>query len=105
MPVIEFVERVYLPQYVEKNLRPATRRQYLGVWKRYLKGRMGKLTLRTFRTVHGKQMLAQIAAQSQLDRSSLRHYKAFPSGAFKQVKRLGILDGINPSVQPLEMGR
>jgi integrase len=96
MPVTEFVERVYLPEYVEKNLRPATRRQYLGVWKRYLKPRMGKLTLRGFRTVHGEQMLSQIAAQSQLDRSSLRHCKAFLSGCFKQAKRLGILDGINP---------
>src|SRR5229473_3088867 len=96
MLVIEFVERIYLPQYVEKNLRPATRRQYLGIWKRYVKPRMGKLTLRGFRTVHGEQMLSQIAAQSQLDRSSLRHCKAFLSGAFKQAKRLGILDGINP---------
>ena len=96
MPVVEFVERVYLPEYVEKNLRPATRRQYLGIWKRYLKGRMGKLTLRGFRTVHGEQMLSQIAAQSKLDRSSLRHCKAFLSGCFKQAKRLGILDGINP---------
>jgi integrase len=96
MLVTEFVDRVYLPEYVEKNLRPATRRQYLGVWKRYLKPRMGKLTLRGFRTVHGEQMLSQIAAQSQLDRSSLRHCKAFLSGCFKQAKRLGILDGINP---------
>src|SRR5229473_7726202 len=31
MHVTEFVDRVYLPQYVEKNIRPATRRQYLGV--------------------------------------------------------------------------
>ena len=28
MPVVEFVERVYLPEYVEKHLRPATVRQY-----------------------------------------------------------------------------
>jgi integrase len=96
MLVTEFVERVYLPEHVEKNLRPATRRGYLGVWKRYLKPRIGKLTLRGFRTVHGEQMLAQIAAQSELDRSSLHHCKAFLSGAFKQAKRLGILDGINP---------
>lgn len=96
MLVSEFVERVYLPEYVEKNLRPATRRGYLGVWKRYLKPRMGKLTLRGFRTVHGEQMLAKVAEQSQLDRSSLHHCKAFLSGAFKQAKRLGILDGINP---------
>jgi integrase len=96
MLVSEFVERIYLPEYVSKNLRPATERQYRNVWKYHLKGRMGKLTLRAFRTVHGEQMLAQIAAQDQLGRSSLRHCKAFLSGGFKQAKRLGILDGINP---------
>jgi integrase len=96
MPVSEFVERVYLPEYVEKNLRAATKKQYRDVWQNHLKVRMGKLTLRGFRTVHGEQMLAQIAAQSKLGRSSLRHCKAFLSGCFKQAKRLGILDGINP---------
>lgn len=49
-----------------------------------------------FRTVHGEQMLAAIARESNLGRSSLRHCKAFLSGAFKQAKRLGILDGLNP---------
>ncbi len=96
MLVSDFVERVYLPEYVEKNLRPATLKQYREVWENHLKPRMGKLTLRSFRTVHGEQMLAQIAAQAKLGRSSLRHCKAFLSGAFKQAKRLGILDGLNP---------
>jgi integrase len=96
MLVSEFVERVYLPEYVEKNLRPASLKQYRDVWNNHLKARMGKLTLRSFRTVHGESMLAQIAAQSKLGRSSLRHCKAFLSGAFKQAKRLGILDGLNP---------
>jgi hypothetical protein len=36
-------------------------------------------------------VLAQIAAQTGLGLSSLRHIKAFSSGAFKQAKRLGIL--------------
>jgi integrase len=96
MPVTEFVDTVYLPQYVEKQLRPASLKQYRDVWQNHLKPRMGKLTLRTFRTVHGEQMLSQIASQTKLGRSSLRHCKAFLSGAFKQAKRLGILDGINP---------
>lgn len=96
MLVTEFVERIYLPEYVEKNLRAATLKQYGDVWENHLKSRMGKLTLRGFRTVHGEQMLAQIAAQAALGRSSLRHCKAFLSGAFKQAKRLGILDGMNP---------
>jgi integrase len=96
MTVIDFVERIYLKEYVEKKLRPATRKQYRDVWQNHLKNRMGKLTLRGFRTVHGEQMLAAIAEQSKLGRSSLRHCKAFLSGAFKQAKRLGILDGLNP---------
>jgi integrase len=96
MLVSEFVETVYLPEYVEKKLRPASLKQYRDVWQNHLKPRMGKLTLRGFRTVHGEQMLQQIAAQAGLGRSSLRHCKAFLSGAFKQAKRLGILDGLNP---------
>ncbi len=96
MTVVEFVEKVYLPEYIEKQLRAATKKQYGDVWANHLKVRMGKLTLRTFRTVHGEQMLSQIAQQAKLGRSSLRHCKAFLSGAFKQAKRLGILDGINP---------
>ena len=96
MLVSEFVEKIYLGEYVEKNLRAATKKQYRDVWENHLKARMGKLTLRDFRTVHGERMLAQIAAQAKLGRSSLRHCKAFLSGAFKQAKRLGILDGVNP---------
>ena len=96
MLVADFVERIYLPEHVSKKKRPATLKQYREVWENHLKGRMGKLTLRNFRTVHGETMLAQIAEQTELGRSSLRHIKSFLSGAFKQAKRLGILDGINP---------
>jgi len=96
MLVTDFVDKLYLPQYVEKSLRPANLKQYRDVWNNHLKPRMGKLTLREFRTVHGEQMLAKIAEQSKLGRSSLRHCKAFLPGAFKQAKRLGILDGLNP---------
>jgi integrase len=96
MLVTEFVERIYLSEYVDKSLRAATKKQYRDIWENHLKPRMGRLTLRGFRTVHGEQMLAQIAAQAKLGRSSLRHCKAFLSGSFKQAKRLGILDGLNP---------
>ena len=98
MLVSEFVERIYLAEYVEKNLHAATKKQYRDIWENHLKPRMGKFSLRGFRTVHGEQMLAQIASQAKLGRSSLRHCKAFLSGAFKQAKRLGILDGLNPIV-------
>ena len=96
MLVTEFVDTIYLPQYVKKQLRAASIKQYTDVYENHLKNRLKKLTLRSFRTVHGEQMMAQIAAQAGLGRSSLRHCKAFLSGAFKQAKRLGILDGLNP---------
>lgn len=96
MLVSDFIDKIYLPEHVEKKLRAATRRQYRNTYEDHLKARLGKLTLRTFRTVHGEQMLAKIAEQDALSRSSLRHCKAFLSGAFKQAKRLGILDGLNP---------
>jgi integrase len=104
MPVTEFVDTIYLPEYVEKRLRAASLKQYRDVYNNHLKIRLGKLTLRTFRTVHGEQMLADIAAKAKLGRSSLRHCKAFLSGCFKQAKRLGILDGQNP-VQDVSIPR
>jgi integrase len=95
MLVSDFVEKIYLPDYISQK-KPSTRKQYRDVWNNHLKGRTGKLTLRGFRTVNGETMLAEIAREAKLGRSSLRHCKAFLSGAFKQAKRLGILDGLNP---------
>jgi integrase len=98
MLVTEFVEKIYLPQYVEKQLRVSTQKSYRAIYQDHLKNHLGKLTLRGFRTVHGEQLLADIARQreSPLGKNSLRHIKSFLSGVFKQAKRLGILDGINP---------
>src|SRR6267378_8540833 len=96
MLVSDFIDNIYLHEYVKKRLRPASIKQYTDVYENHLKPRLGKLTLRSFRTVHGEQMLANIAEKAKLGRSSLRHCKAFLSGAFKQAKRLGILDGLNP---------
>ena len=96
MLISEFVERVYLPNYAEKELRASTRKGYQVLWADYLRNRMGKMTLRDFRTVHGEQLLAEIARQRKLSRHTLKHIKSFLSGVFKQAKRLGILDGINP---------
>jgi len=98
MLVSDFVEKIYLPEYVEKKLRPASRKQYRDVWRYYLKPRMDNLglMLRDFRCAHGETILAQIAEHTKACRSSLKHCKAFLSGTFKQAKRLGILDGVNP---------
>jgi integrase len=63
MCIADFVERVYLLKCVQEQLRPSTRKSYRDIWESCLKGRMGKMTLRNFRTVHGEQMLADIARQ------------------------------------------
>jgi integrase len=96
MAISEFVEKVYLPKYVDRQLRPSTRKSYKDIWESCLKGRMGKMMLRNFRTVHGEQILAEIARQTNLGKHSLKHIKSFLSGVFKQAKRLGVLDGVNP---------
>jgi integrase len=96
MPITDFVEQVYLPKHVEQQLRASTRKSYREIWESCLKGRMGKMTLRGFRTVHGEQVLADIARQTNLGKHSLKHIKSFLSGVFKQAKRLGVLDGVNP---------
>jgi integrase len=96
MTVVDFVENIYFPQYAEKQLRASTLHGYRGVWHDYIKNRLGNLTLRQFRTVHGEQMLAAIARDTGLGRNSLKHIKSVLSGVFKQAKRLGILDNINP---------
>ena len=96
MFITDFVEKIYLPEYVERQLRPSTQKSYRDTWEDHLKGRMGKMTLRGFRTVHGEKLLKEIARQTTLGRNSLKHIKAFLSCVFKEAKRLGILDGINP---------
>jgi integrase len=95
MALETFVETVYF-QHVVENLRKCTVKGYRHLWERHLKGRIGKIALRDFRTVHGEKLLSDIAQQTQLGKNSLKHIKAFMSGVFKQAKRLGVLDGLNP---------
>jgi integrase len=95
MALETFVETVYF-HYVVENLRNCTVKGYRHLWERHLKGRIGKIALRDFRTVHGEKLLSDVALQTQLGKNSLKHIKAFMSGVFKQAKRLGVLDGLNP---------
>jgi integrase len=98
MLVTGFIERSFFPEYVNLQCRASTQKQYRDIWsdlKPHLE-HLGK-TLREFRCVDGERLLAGIARQNpKLNRNSLRHLKSFLSGVFKQAKRLGILDGVNP---------
>jgi integrase len=101
MPVADFIELEYLPK-LEAKKRQSTMKGYRDIFRLHLKNRLGKMTLRQFRTVDGERLLAEIARQATtkhgkpLTRGSLARIKTFLSGAFKTAKRLGILDGVNP---------
>jgi integrase len=96
MLISEFVENIYLRDFVEKQLRASTQKRYRDIWQHHVKHRLQKMTLRQFRTVDGEQLLAKIARDTSLSRNSLKRIKSFLSGAFTQAKRLGILDAVNP---------
>jgi integrase len=96
MRIVDFVEKVYFPEYADVELRPSTRKGYRDMWRVHIRHRLQKMTLRDFRTVNGHEMLREIARDGKLGRNSLKHIKSFLSGVFKQAKRLGILDGVNP---------
>jgi integrase len=102
MRIAEFIEKKHLPK-IEEDRRASTSKGYRDVWRLHLKGRIGEKTLREFRTVDGERILADIArldldlrSKKPLSKNSIARIKSFLSGVFKQAKRLGILDGINP---------
>lgn len=94
MTLVQFVETVYLP-FVESQKRPSTHDGYLNLWNSYLRPR-GGIVLRDLRTAEGERILQTIAQERSLTVTTLRHIKAFLSGAFRYAKRQGILAGENP---------
>lgn len=103
MTLADFIEKVHLKKLEQRGRRSTTLKGYRDVWRIHLKDRVGAMTLRDFRTVHGEQTLADIAKEYVYDKTklplshnSLARIKTFLSGVFKQAKRLGILNGVNP---------
>ena len=95
MTIGQFIDQKYLP-HVEEQRRPSTATGYREVWTRYLSPRIANCRLGDFRTCNGEEVMHCIAADFDLSRTTLKHIKAFLSGVFKQAKRLGLLDGVNP---------
>lgn len=92
MKVAEFIENHYLP-HVKRTLRASTHYDYGVVWKVHVKFRIGKVTLRDFRTVHAQRLIQSI---DSVGHTSLLRVKSFLSGVFTYAKQEGILDGVNP---------
>jgi integrase len=94
--IADFVENVYLP-WVKENKRPSTYKGYRENWEDHLKARCSRSLLKSTRTFHVQQWLADIYATNQLSRGSLSHIKSFVSGAFKHAKRLDYFERENPA--------
>jgi Phage integrase, N-terminal SAM-like domain len=92
MPVLDFIDNVYLP-HVKKELRPSTYKDYNDIVRVHLRKRLGDVRLRDFRTVHGQRLLRDITG---VGHTSLLRIKSFLSGVFKHAKREGFLEGENP---------
>ena len=95
MAVADFVEDVYFP-YIKNHVRPYTEQCYRQFFTRHLRARLGKLSLREFRTMHAQSILSDIARPQTLSKSTLQHLKAFLSGVFTTARNLGYLDTGNP---------
>jgi len=90
--VNHFIDVYYLP-HVKRELRPSTYKDYNDVFRVHLKGRLGDIRLRDFRTVTGQKLMREITG---IGHTSLLRVKSFLSGVFKHAKREGFLDGENP---------
>ena len=94
----DFVEKTFLPM-AERSLKPSTHRGYSLTWNLHLKPLVirERKSLKDFKTCHVQRWLDQISQDSSLSRSSLKGVKSMISGAFKEAKRLGYFDGVNPA--------
>jgi len=90
----QFVEEIYLPA-VESQKRISTFRGYRNIWLLYLKPHAA-IVLRDFDTATGERILAELQQARYLSITTLRHIKAFLSGAFHAAKRLGVISTSNP---------
>jgi integrase len=96
LTIVDFVEAVYLP-WAKENKKPSTYHGYEDAWDLHLKNLVSREcgNLKDVRTYTIQQWLNAIG-QKELSRNSLKRIKSVLSGIFKQAKRLGFYDGVNP---------
>jgi integrase len=98
MPVVQFVEQVFFPGYVEKELHASTARGYRDLWKRFLRSRVGVLKLREVETHHITKILASILATDNPRNNALKNMKSFLSAVFRHAISEGYMpkNTVNP---------
>jgi len=95
LTVAEYGQNHFLP-FAARELKASTAHGYKGLWRMYLKPRLGKVTMRDFRCKDATDVLAEIHRKHGLSRKSLRHCKGLMSTIFAHAKRSGVIDGLNP---------
>ena len=76
MTVKDFVERVYFA-HIEENLRNCTVSGYRRMWTRQIRGRVGDVILRDFRTQTGQDLLPVIIRQREARTTQPCPHQAF----------------------------
>ena len=95
MPLVTFGEDIYLP-HVKSQKRASTYKGYRNVWNKDLKPRLMGVLVREVRTWGAEKLMQQIAAESDLSHSTLKHIKSVLSGIFTHAIRCGAINGVNP---------
>jgi integrase len=93
--VAEYGENFWLP-WIRENCKPSTVAGYRFVWESYLAPRLGKISLRDFRTFDAANILADIHREKASGRNTLKHAKGILSGIFTHARNQGVLDSPNP---------
>jgi len=95
MPLNTFVEDIYLP-HVKSQKRASTYKGYRNIWNKDLKPRLQGVWVRELRTWDAEKLMQQIASESDLSHSTLKHVKSVLSAIFTHAKRCGAINGVNP---------
>src|SRR5437899_9381547 len=90
-----FVEGAYLP-WTKEERRASTSKGHQEIWINHLRGHVGELRLREFRTVDASRMLRAVAKEKDLTKTTLQHIKSVLSTIFTFAKNDGAFDGANP---------
>ncbi len=92
MTLARFVDEIYMPQYVEVELKPSTQNGYTKLWEmlREASPRLGEMALREFSPNHA-YLLFKTLREKGWGRHSLYHAKAFLSGVFAHAVNIGAL--------------
>ncbi len=89
----DFIEYVY---FVNVQKRPSTIHGYKHIFNKHLKPRLGDIRVYNFTTGAGQKLLRQIAAETDLAHTSLKHIKHFLTGVFTFAKQESVISGENP---------